>query len=232
MNTTPTLNPFADTEEKQSSNWMPILAAIILGIATSAGVLMWRLPSITESVSPSTTSNPSTIKTKITSQSKDWDFYTAEIDNLVNELKTERESYEKKKSDFAAVELRIATEKKELTRIRVEIEKMRAELSAQTTEMQSSEKTNVRNLSRTYSNMKPEQAVAIISEMTDSNIVKILSLMKPDIQARILAEMAKTLDPLAAGAPVPAGSAIATLAPRAAKLTDQLRLLKQAPADQ
>ena len=232
MNTTPTLNPFADTEEKQSSNWMPILAAIILGIATSAGVLMWRLPSITESVSPSTTSNPSTSKTKITSQSKDWDFYTAEIDNLVNELKTERESYEKKKSDFAAVELRIATEKKELTRIRVEIEKMRSELSAQTTEMQSSEKTNVRNLSRTYSNMKPEQAVAIISEMTDSNIVKILSLMKPDIQARILAEMAKTLDPLAVGATVPAGSAIATLAPRAAKLTDQLRLLKQAPADQ
>ena len=96
MNTTPTLNPFADAEEKSSSNWMPILAAIILGIATSAGVLMWRLPSITESVSPSTASNPSTIKTKITSQSKDWDFYTAEIDNLVNELKTERESYEKK----------------------------------------------------------------------------------------------------------------------------------------
>ena len=232
MNTTPTLNPFADAEEKPASNWLPILAAIILGIATSAGVLMWRLPSITESVTPSTASTPSTIKTKITSQSKDWDFYTAEIDNLVNELKTERESYEKKKSDFAAVELRIATEKKELTRIRVEIEKMRSELSAQTTEMQSSEKTNVRNLSRTFSNMKPEQAVAIISEMTDSNIVKILSLMKPDIQARILAEMAKTLDPLAVGAPVPAGSAIATLAPRAAKLTDQLRLLKQAPADQ
>jgi len=232
MNTTPTLNPFADAEEKPASNWLPILAAIILGIATSAGVLMWRLPSITESVTPSTASTPSTIKTKITSQSKDWDFYTAEIDNLVNELKTERESYEKKKNDFAAVELRIATEKKELTRIRVEIEKMRAELTAQTTEMQSSEKTNVRSLSRTYSNMKPEQAVAIISEMTDANIVKILSLMKPDIQARILSEMAKTLDPSAAGAPSPAGSAIATLAPRAAKLTDQLRLLKQAPANQ
>ena len=232
MNTTPTLNPFADAEEKPSSNWMPILAAIILGIATSAGVLMWRLPSITASVNPSTASTPSTIKTKITSQSKDWDFYTAEIDNLVNELKNERESYQKKKNDFAAVELRIATEKKELTRIREEIEKMRTELTDKTTEMQASEKTNVRNLSRTYSNMKPEQAVAIISEMTDANIVKILSLMKPDIQARILAEMAKTVDTSAAGGPATAGSVIATLAPRAAKLSDQLRLLKQAPANQ
>ena len=129
MNTTPTLNPFADAEEKPASNWMPIIAAIILGIATSAGVLMWRLPSITASSSPASSQAPSTIRTKITSQSKDWDFYTTEIDNLVNELKTEREKYQKKAKDFDAVELRIATEKKELIRIREEIEKMRAELT-------------------------------------------------------------------------------------------------------
>ncbi|MEI8284778.1 MAG: hypothetical protein WCG52_07280 [bacterium] len=221
MNTTPTLNPFADADEKPDSNWMPIIAAVILGIATSAGVLMWRLPSITASSTPVESHTPSTIKTKITSQSKDWDFYTTEIDNLVNELKTERENYQKKAKDFAAVELRIATEKKELVRIREEIEKMRSELTEKTTEMQASEKTNVRNLSRTYSNMKPTQAVAIISEMSDANIVKILALMKPDIQAKILAEMAKTSD----------GSGNATLAPRAAKLSDQLRLLKQAPAN-
>jgi Mg/Co/Ni transporter MgtE len=92
--------------------------------------------------------------------------------------------------------------------------------------MQASEKTNVRNLSRTYSNMKPTQAVAIISEMTDANIVKILALMKPDIQARILAEMAKTPDGSVAG-----GSGNATLAPRAAKLSDQLRLFKQGQAN-
>ena len=221
MNTTPTLNPFADADEKPDSNWMPVIAAVILGIATSAGVLMWRLPSITASSTPVESHTPSTIKTKITSQSKDWDFYTAEIDNLVNELKTERENYQKKAKDFAAVELRIATEKKELVRIREEIEKMRSELTEKTTEMQSAEKTNVRNLSRTYSSMKPTQAVAIISEMTDANIVKILALMKPDIQGKILAEMAKTSD----------GSGNATLAPRAAKLSDQLRLFKQQQAN-
>ena len=221
MNTTPTLNPFADADDKPDSNWMPIIAAVILGIATSAGVLMWRLPSITASSTPVESHTPSTIKTKITSQSKDWDFYTAEIDNLVNELKTERENYQKKAKDFAAVELRIATEKKELVRIREEIEKMRSELTEKTTEMQSAEKTNVRNLSRTYSSMKPTQAVAIISEMTDANIVKILALMKPDIQGKILAEMAKTSD----------GSGNATLAPRAAKLSDQLRLFKQQQAN-
>ncbi len=222
MNTTPTLNPFADPDEKPASNWMPILAAIILGIATSAGVLMWRLPSITASSNPASSHAPSTVKTRITSQSKDWDFYTTEIDNLVNELKTEREKYQKKAKDFDAVELRIATEKKELIRIRQEIEKMRAELTEKTTEMQGAEKSNVRNLSRTYSNMKPTQAVAIISEMTDANIVKILALMKPDVQARILAEMAKTPDPA-----ISAGSGNATLAPRAAQLSDQLRLFKQ-----
>jgi len=216
MSTTPTLNPFPEVDEQPSSNLLPIIAAVILGVATCAAVLLWRWPSIQDSSSPET---EKVQRTKISSQSKDWDFYTAEIDTLINELKIQRDSYDKKFKDLSAVQLRIETEKKELIRIRSEIDKMRQDLSTQTTEMQTAEKSNLRSLARTYSNMKPSQAVAIVAEMSDENVVKMLALMKPDVVAKILGEMSRTADG--------AGNATSSMAARAAKISDQLRLFKQ-----
>jgi len=212
---TPTLNPFSEADSKPSSSWGLILLAIILGTATAAGVLLLKWPSVT-TLPP----EPPATHTKIKSQSKDWDFYTAEIDNLLQELQKQRTTYEIKTKDLGAVEMRIAAEKQELLRLRSEIEKMREDLTTQTTELLSTEKSNVRNLARTYSSMKPSEAVAILAQMSDASIVKLLATMKADIVAKILGEMAKTKDPNA-----PADSKT-TLANRAATISDQLRLFK------
>ena len=219
---TPTLNPFSEDDQKPSSSWGLILLAVILGTATAAGVLLLKWPSVT-TLPP----EPPTTRTKIKSQSKDWDFYTAEIDNLIQELQKQRTGYEVKTKDLGAVEMRIAAEKQELLRLREEllrlrgeIEKMRDDLTSQTTELVSTEKSNIRNLARSYAIMKPAEAVAILSEMSDANIVKLLATMKADIVAKILGEMAKTKDPTA-----PADSKT-TLANRAATISDQLRLFK------
>jgi flagellar motility protein MotE (MotC chaperone) len=219
---TPTLNPFSEADQKPSSSWGLILLAVILGTATAAGVLLVKWPSVT-TLPP----EPPATRTKIKSQSKDWDFYTAEIDNLIQELQKERTGYEVKTKDLGAVEMRIAAEKQELLRLREElvglrseIEKMRDDLTTQTTELLSTEKSNIRNLARSYAIMKPAEAVAILSQMSDANIVKLLATMKADIVAKILGEMAKTKDPAA-----PADSKT-TLASRAATISDQLRLFK------
>jgi flagellar motility protein MotE (MotC chaperone) len=219
---TPTLNPFSEADQKPSSSWGLILLAVILGTATAAGVLLLKWPSVT-TLPP----EPPATRTKIKSQSKDWDFYTAEIDNLIQELQKQRTGYEVKTKDLGAVEMRIAAEKQELLRLREEllrlrgeIEKMRDDLTTQTTELVSTEKSNIRNLARSYAIMKPAEAVAILSQMSDANIVKLLATMKADIVAKILGEMAKTKDPAA-----PADSKT-TLANRAATISDQLRLFK------
>jgi len=219
---TPTLNPFSEADQKPSSSWGLILLAVILGTATAAGVLLLKWPSVT-TLPP----EPPATRTKIKSQSRDWDFYTAEIDNLLQELQKQRTTYEVKTKDLGAVEMRIAAEKQELLRLREEllrlrgeIEKMRDNLTTQTTELLSTEKSNIRNLARSYAIMKPAEAVAILSEMSDANIVKLLATMKADIVAKILGEMAKTKDPAA-----PADSKT-TLANRAATISDQLRLFK------
>ncbi|MEI8292729.1 MAG: hypothetical protein WCG66_01940 [bacterium] len=212
---TPTLNPFSEADRKPSSNWGLVILAVILGTATAAGVLLLKWPSVT-TLPP----EPPATRTQIKSQSKDWDFYTAEIDNLLQELQKQRTAYEIKTKDLGAVELRIEAEKQELLRLRSEIEKMRQDLTTQTTELLSTEKSNVRNLARTYASMKPSEAVAILAQMSDANVVKLLATMKADIVAKILGEMAKTKDPTAPADPK------ATLANRAAIISDQLRLFK------
>jgi flagellar motility protein MotE (MotC chaperone) len=233
MKPTPTLNPFGPAESESPSLWGPILVAILLGIATSAAVLYWRWPAIGSQIE----NLPAISKTRITTQSKDWDYYTGEVENLMKELSEEKTAYEKKTKDLAAVEMRIETEKKELLRsreellrLRGEIEKMRDDLSLRTTEIQDTEKTNIRNLARTYSNMKPPEAVAIFVEMPDDNIAKLLASMKNDVVAKILGEMAKTRNPKATPETIASGAEPATLASRAASISEKLRLIKKEPA--
>lgn len=229
MKPTPTLDPFGEAESESPSLWGPILIAIILGIATSAGVLYWRWPSIGAAAHEPSHSKATTLfKTKAEAGSKNWDFYTGEVENLMKELRQEKTAYEQKTRDLAAVEMRIDAEKKELIRIQEEIKRMRDELTQRTTEIQDTEKTNIRSLARTYSTMKPAEAVAIISKMEDSDVAKLLAMMKNDVVAKILGEMAKTKDPDAKD-----GVQNATMADRAAKISRQLQLLtKPQPAAQ
>jgi flagellar motility protein MotE (MotC chaperone) len=226
----PTLNPFPTKEPASSgSNWGIIIAAIILGIATAAGVLLWRMDSIT---APPQTESASTARdtsaqpenfidathSKIFSQTKNWDFFTRELETFVNELHKEREALAAQSKDLAAAELRIKAEKEELVRIRKEIDSMRSQLNSLTTELTEVEKINLASIAKTYSKMPPENAVAILSEMSENNSVKILALMKADVAAKILAQMAATKE---------SPDSNSTLASKAADLTNRLRLYKQ-----
>jgi flagellar motility protein MotE (MotC chaperone) len=229
MKSTPTLDPFGEAETESPSLWGPIIIAIILGIASSAGVLYWRWPSIgATNQEPSHSKSTTLFKTKAEAGSKNWDFYTSEVENLMKELREEKTAYEQKTKDLAAVEMRIDTEKKELLRIQEEIKIMREDLTQRTTEIQDTEKSNIRSLARTYSTMKPAEAVAIISKMDDSDVAKLLAMMKNDVVAKILGEMSKTLNRNAE-----AGAQNATMAERAAQISRQLQLLtKPQPAAQ
>ena len=81
-------------------------------------------------------------------------------------------------------------------------------------EIQADESKNLRSLSQTYANLSPKAAVAIIREMDDVTVVKILYLMKPDIVAPIFEEMSKTSDK------------DGLLSRRAAVISEKLRLMK------
>jgi len=143
-----------------------------------------------------------------------WDFWTIEIDGLSSELKEERARLRQQAEVLNQRAARLAAEQQELAKIRTDIEGMRAEIGRKVIEITADEGKNLRTLSQTYASLTPKGAVAILREMDDTTVVKILSLMKSESVGPIFEEMAKT------------AGADGTLARRAAILSEKLRLMK------
>ena len=80
---------------------------------------------------------------------------------------------------------RLASEEKELGKVRSDIDGLRKEIASRVIEISADEQKNIRTLSQTYTNLTPRAAVAIFKEMDDVTVVKILSLMKADVVAPI-----------------------------------------------
>jgi flagellar motility protein MotE (MotC chaperone) len=143
-----------------------------------------------------------------------WDFWTIEIDGLSSELKEERARLRQQAETLNQRAARLASEQQELAKVRRDIESMRAEINRKVIEITADEMKNLRSLAQTYSGLTPKGAVAILREMDDTTVVKILSLMKSESVGAIFEEMAKTAGP------------DGLLARRAATLSEKLRLMK------
>jgi len=143
-----------------------------------------------------------------------WSFKPASVDSLIAELRQEKERLSAKESDLASLEAHIKSEKAELEKTRAEIEAIRDEISQAVPRVEEAEVKNIKSLAKTYSNVKPAAAVTIFKEMDDNTIVKILSFMKAETAGAILAEMSRQQDKEE------------SMAKRAAKISDKLRLLE------
>ena len=142
-----------------------------------------------------------------------WSFQPTAVDTMVQELKVEREKLDARETDLGKLAARIASEKQELEKVRANIESMRDEISQKIPRVEASEAKNLKGLAKTYTSIKPSAAVAIFKEMSDDNVVKILSFMKAETAGAILSEMAKQHDDEE------------TMPKRAARISDKLRLL-------
>lgn len=146
---------------------------------------------------------------------KGWDFWTVEIDNLASELKGEKARLKQESEQIDLRAARLEAEQQELGKVRAELEAMRREIEERTVQIGADEAKNLRTLAQTYANLSPKAAVTIIREMDDTTVVKIFSLMKPDVVAPIFEEMSSGSGPEATLA-----------ARRAAILSEKLRLVR------
>lgn len=153
-------------------------------------------------------------------KARGWDFWTIEIDNLANELQDQKTKLKKTSDELAQRAALLSSEEKELTKVRESLEKLRKDITDRVSEVRADESKNLRTLAQTYSALTPKAAVAILREMDDATVVKILSLMKIDVVGGIFEEMAKT------------PSSDGGLSRRAAILSERIRVLKASKTGQ
>ncbi len=196
----------------------PILvacAAFVLSVAAAAGWFWLRADVLVAQALTIRRQHAAAAAEKVAARrAQGWDFWTVEVQNLETELKDEKLGLQKRADALSQQEARLAAERQELERIRSDVQTMRQEIDDRVIAIKADENHNLRTLAQTYSDLSAQAAVAILREMDDVTVVKILSLMKSDKVADIFAEMAAT--------PTPDG----TLAKRAAILSDKLRLMK------
>ncbi|MFY9924498.1 MAG: hypothetical protein WCA95_07600 [Opitutaceae bacterium] len=152
-------------------------------------------------------------------RTKGWDFWTVEIDSLASELKDGKVRLKRQEDDLDLRAARITSDRQELEKLRTQLNAMHQEITDKVVEIQADEAKNLRMLAQTYTNLTPHAAVAIIRELDDTTVVKILSLMKPDVVGPIFEDMAQS----ASGA---------SDAHRAAVLSEKLRLVRAARSGQ
>lgn len=183
-----------------------ILLSVAVGVAMALRLLepMMNRPDAPQK-------NPVTPELK----ERGWDFWTIEIDNLSNELKEERGRLRKQADLLEQRAARLAADEKELNKVRTEVDALRKEIGGKLIEISADEAKNLKTLANTYTPLTPRASVAIIRELEDGFAVKILSLMKTEVVSAIFEEMSKT-----------AGPEGASLAKRAALLSEKIRLLK------
>jgi flagellar motility protein MotE (MotC chaperone) len=184
-----------------------VLAGVVAGI-----VPLWRAA---ESLTAAIIAAAPPAASVAPEKDKGWDFWTVEMDNLASELKDEKAKLKQQAEQLELRAARLASEQQELAKVRTELEGMRREIDERTVQIGTDELKNLRTLSQTYANLTPKAAVVIISEMDDTTVVKIVSLMKPDIVAPIFEEMSHA-----------SGADGAKLARRAAVLSEKIRLLR------
>lgn len=188
-------------------------AAVGLILSVGLGVgLVW--PALTKMIEQAAAVPVVHAPLPVEFKQKGWDFWTIEVENLAKELKAEREKLKKQADSIEQRSARIAAEEKELAKTRADVEGLRRQISERLIEISADEAKNLRTLASTYSGLTPKAAVAILKEMDDATVVKILSLMKPDIITPIFEEMSR------------GGTPESPLAKRAATISEKIRLMK------
>ena len=188
-----------------------VLLGLVLGVGTSLYVF-WSASS--RLAASAETARGADLAAK--QPEKPWDFWTIEMENLANDLRDERNHVKQREDQFAQREARLNAEQQELEKTRKQIEELRAAIDERLIEVTDGEAANLKKLALTYGALSPKSAVAIFREMDDTTLVKLLSLMKPEIVGPIFEEMGKQ------------SATDATIAKRAAVISERLRMIKNA----
>ncbi len=120
-----------------------------------------------------------------------WEFTNPEIDQLIAELKKERESLGAREQQLNELAVRLQTERSEIGQVTQAVHQLQMEFDKNIVRVKDEETANLKKLAKTYAAMTPEGAAAILAELDDETIVKVFAFMKEAESAPILEGMSK-----------------------------------------
>jgi len=126
-----------------------------------------------------------------------WKFRNPEMDQWISNMKEEREALAVRTQELKDWEQRLTVESREIASITQAVSVAQADYDRRVVMFKEQEKENIKKQLKVVSGMSPDGAVAMMTEMPDNEVVKLLFSMKTDIAGAILDAMSKVGQPQA-----------------------------------
>jgi flagellar motility protein MotE (MotC chaperone) len=144
-----------------------------------------------------------------------WKFRNPDIDQWVAQIKDERDTLAEREQQLKDWEARLAAESKEIAAVTQAVTRTQADFDKRVILFTDQQKDNVKKQLKVVADMTPDGAVAMLNEMPDEEVARMLYAMKPDVSGAILDAMSKLGGPSAK---------------RAATLADRIKDILPSPA--
>jgi flagellar motility protein MotE (MotC chaperone) len=138
-----------------------------------------------------------------------WDFKNPEADQLIAELKIEKKLVEQRQQQLDDLAARLNTERAELGQVIQSVRQLQTEFDKAVLHVKDDEAVNLKKLAKVYAAMSPDAAAAVLEQLDNEAVVKIMLFLKEGETATILEAMSKKSD---------------AAARRTAQISEQIRL--------
>jgi flagellar motility protein MotE (MotC chaperone) len=163
------------------SSWMvSAIGAVLYGFTT---FLCWHNPRPPKggSVAPA----------KQAETGPSWEFKNPELEQLIADLKKEKGALNQREQQLNDLAARLQAERQEINQVTQTVRELQLDLDRTVLRVQEEETANLKKLAKTYAAMAPENAAAVLQQLEDPAVVKILVFMKEEEAAAVLESLAK-----------------------------------------
>jgi len=145
-----------------------------------------------------------------------WKFRNPDIDQWVSQIKNERDTLAVREQQLKEWESRLVAESREIASVTQAVSRTQLEFDKRVLLFTEQQKDNAKKQLKVIADMTPDGAVAMLNEMPDDEVARLLYTLKPDISGAILDAMSKVGGPSAK---------------RAAALTERIKDILQIPTN-
>jgi flagellar motility protein MotE (MotC chaperone) len=161
--------------------------AAIVGLVLYVGVTAALWPSFKlASATPSAPNLPRMARTRGPS----WEFQNPDLEALLQEVKQEKAALAERRKQLDELAARLQAEQLEMNAVTQAVADLQRQIDELLVRVTEEETANLKKLAKTYAAMSPDGATAILRQLDEATIVKILLFMKESETAPILETLA------------------------------------------
>jgi len=121
-----------------------------------------------------------------------WKFRNPEFNQWVAQIQNEKESLDLRQQKMDEWQTRLNLELQEMSLVTQTVYQLQSNFDQNVIRFKAQETDNIKHQAKLISAMSPEGAAAMLDQMSDDEVVRILFMMKPDQASGILDTLSKT----------------------------------------